>query len=144
MAQAKKKNLKTEEDVLGPGRYKQVFDLSPEGIVIFDKKGKIIDANNRLYDWLKYRPGDIKGKSLLRLPFISKKGKLVVAKKFASRMLGKNIAPYEIEFVAKDGKILIGLIRAMPIRDNRGKIVGDMVMVTEVTKEIKEEKKNGK
>jgi PAS domain S-box-containing protein len=50
-------------------------------------------------------------------------------------MLGKDIPPYELSFIAKDKSIRIGRIHANPIRNSRGEIVGDLVMVSDLTEE---------
>lgn len=118
-------------------RYKQVFDLSPEGIVIFNTKGKVLEANDRLLDWLGYKPKEIIGKNLIGLPFLSKTTKIEVMKNFAQRMMGKHIPDYEVEFKDKKGDIKIGLVRARPIKDKKGKIIQDFVMVSNITEKKK-------
>lgn len=114
-------------------RYKSIFELSPEGIVIIDEAGTIIDANDRLYDWLSYTPEEIKGRKLLELPFLSIKNKAIAAKNMVARFLGKNIAPYKIEFTAKSGDKKVGLVNAKIIQYKDGKKV-DLIMITNLGK----------
>lgn len=113
--------------------YKLIFDNSPEAIVLLDKKGLFIQANTRLYDWIGYKPEDVVGKNMLTMPFFGVKTKIIVGANFAKRMLGKQILPYEIEFVAKNGDIRVGRIIGTPIRDTSGEIIGDLVMISEIT-----------
>ena len=118
----------SQDKVIDQSRYKSVFDLSPEGIVLLDHKGNILEANQRLFDWLNYSPEEILGKNLLKMPFLTAKGKITVMEKFAQRMLGKKPAPYKLDFISKgstDKKI--GLIRAVAIKDAKGKIIEDLV-----------------
>lgn len=134
----KLKTEKSKEGLLeGAEKYKLIFELSPEAIVILDKLGNFVDANDRLYEWLGYKPEEILGKNLIKVPFFSASSKAIVMKKFAERMLGKDIPAYDLEFIRKDGKKIIGRIRAAPIKDSKGKVIGDLVLTSEVT-ELKE------
>ena len=44
--------------------YKNIFDSSPEAIMIVDTKGKILDMNNRVKEWLGYNPKTLIGKNI--------------------------------------------------------------------------------
>ena len=83
--------------------------------MLLDRHGKILDMNGRIYDWLGYSRREIIGKNLLELPFWPRETREDISRTFIQRMIGKDIAPYEIEFVAKSGKILVGRINACPI-----------------------------
>ena len=114
-------------------KYRVIFELSPEAIVLLDTKGHIIDMNGRVYDWLGYKPEEIIGKNILQLPVLAKKSKLKVMRKFTLRMLGKKLAPYDIIFINKSGEKHVGRIRANQIKDKDGNITADLVMISEVT-----------
>lgn len=120
-------------------KYRTIFELSPEAIVLLDKKGTLLDANGRICDWLQYKPEEIIGQNLLKLPFLPKESKVKVKKKIIQRMLGEKIAPYELDFIAKNGKKRIGMIQATPIKDENGKIVADLVVISDVTERKKME-----
>ncbi|MFA6307249.1 MAG: PAS domain-containing protein [Patescibacteria group bacterium] len=125
-------------------RYKLIFELSPEAIVILDKKGTLIDVNNRLYDWLGYKKEEVLGKNLLQLPYLTKIGKAKALKNFTYRMAGKDVAPYELDFISKSGEKKVGLIMARPIKDEAGNNTEDLIMILDVTtnKKINEDLKN--
>lgn len=120
-------------------KYRTIFELSPEAIVLLDKKGNLLDVNGRIYDWLGYKPEEVIGKNLSELPFLPEESKTKVIEKFSLRMSGKKIPSYEIEFTTKDGGKCIGNILATPIKDENGKIIGDLVMITDVTERKKME-----
>lgn len=124
----------------GEAEYRRIFELSPEAIVMLDNKGNLTDTNNRLTEWLGYKKEEILGKNILNFPFFSRKTKLEVIKKFAQRMMGKEIPVYDLEFIGKDGNIRIGRLRGVPIRDENNKIIRDLVMVSDVTEVKKIEK----
>jgi len=127
--QKEKKWLKESER-----KYKIIFDISPEVIVILDKQGKLLDINERLYDWLGYKKQEILGKNLLNLPFLTKQNKIKMIGKFVQRMIGKKILPYDMEFIHKKGGIRIGRIVGTPITNKEGKIIGDLLIINDVTK----------
>ncbi len=114
-------------------KYRSIFELSPEAIVLLDTKGKILDVNVKVYDWLGYTPEEVIGKNLIMLPFLPKRSKVKVMKNFLQRMYGKKLPPYEIDFITKTGEKPIGLILANQISDENGKIIGDLAMISDIT-----------
>lgn len=125
----------------GEAEYRKIFELSPEAIVVLDRKGEMIDVNSRINDWLGYKKEEVLGKHILTLPFLNRQSKTIVIKKFIQRMRGKNVPPYDLEFIDKKNKIHIGRIRAKPIRDENKKIIGDLVLIEDVTLIRESEKK---
>lgn len=118
----------------------KLFDLSPEAIVLLNPKGKVLEVNQRLYDWLGYEPSEIIGKTLLKLPFFPPRSKIKVMRKFLARISGKKVEPYKLDFFSKSGEIKVGLIRAIIVKDEEDKPIADLVMVSEFTKEDTYEK----
>lgn len=121
-------------------KYKIVYELSPEAIVILNKTGSIIDANDRLTEWLGYTLEDIAGKRLPNIPFFTLASKGIVIKKFAERMMGKKIEAYDLEFEAKDGSHKVGRINGVLIKNSSGSTVGDLVMISDVTDQRQSQK----
>jgi PAS domain S-box-containing protein len=135
-----KVNKKIEEN---ERKFHKIFEASPEAIVILDSESKIVDSNSRVTEWLDYKVDEIRGKSLLEIPFFSDEGKKKVIEKFKEKMKNadKRIAPYEIEFFGKKGEKMIGRIYTRTIRDKNGNPLQDLVMISDVTKNKEEEKK---
>jgi len=133
--------IKKTEEILfeNEKKYRSIFELSPEAIVLIDKKGTLIDANGRIYDWLDYKREEIIGHNLLKLPFFPEESKVKVNEKFLQRMLGEKIFPYELDFITKNGKKRIGVIQATPLKDENGKIVADLVVISDITERKKME-----
>ncbi len=114
-------------------RYRSIFELSPETIVMLDRTGTVLDINERVHDLVGYAPKEIIGKRLIALPFLTRESKLTAIARFAKRMSGRKVGPYELKFVTKDGDYVIGLVQATPIKDEEGSIDGDLVMVSDIT-----------
>uniref|UniRef100_A0A7C6AGJ7 PAS domain S-box protein n=1 Tax=candidate division WOR-3 bacterium TaxID=2052148 RepID=A0A7C6AGJ7_UNCW3 len=115
-------------------KYRKIFEQSPQGLIILDAEGRIVDVNKKLCELLGYKRSEMVGKDHLMYPFLTKSGKIMAMRKFIQRLSGKFVQPYEIEFIAKDGTVYLCEIDARPIKDEKGNILLLVVMVTDVTK----------
>ncbi len=119
-------------------RNSTIFEYSPLAIVILDKKGTIVDTNNRLYEWLGYKPEEVIGKNIINIPFFRKRDISKLTANLAKRLLGNDIPPYELDFInKKDESIVTGLIYARLILDENGKAHQDLIMISNITEEKK-------
>lgn len=119
--------------------YQNLFELSPEAIVLLDEKGTVIDVNKRLSDWLGYEPEEVKGMHVLNLPYLTLKTKAVTAEKFAERLIGRPVEPYEVTFKHKNGEEVIGRVYGTLVHDDSGSKY-DLVMISNVTREAQAER----
>ncbi|OGF25999.1 hypothetical protein A2331_02085 [Candidatus Falkowbacteria bacterium RIFOXYB2_FULL_34_18] len=120
-------------------RFKMIFNNSPEVIIFFSPKGMVQEINERAGEWLGYEKGDFVGKSLLNLSMISEETRKIVLEKFNARIRGEKIAPYEIELIAKDKSIKIGRILGSQVKDEDGKVLGELILISDVTEQRKTE-----
>ncbi|MEO0206737.1 MAG: PAS domain S-box protein, partial [candidate division WOR-3 bacterium] len=116
------------------GKYRGIFEQSPQGLIILDAEGRITDVNKKICEWLGYKREEMIGKDHIMYPFLTKSGKIMAMRKFVQRLSGKFVQPYELEFVSKDGTTYVGEIDARPIKNEEGNIELIVVMVTDVTK----------
>lgn len=114
-------------------KYRTIFELSPMAIVLLDPKGRLTDLNDRVHDWLGYEKEEVLGKTLIQLPFLTLKSRLRAVRRFLQRMLGKDVPPYQLDFVTKSGERRIGTVVGTPIRDERGGIIGSLAMLSDDT-----------
>jgi len=114
-------------------RYEKIFRLSPEAIALIDKNGVFLDVNERLYDWLGFRSDEIIGKSFMEVPIFTVDEKIKAKNKFLQRLAGKEVPPYELEFITKNQEKRIGLVRGASIKDEWGNITQSLVMISDVT-----------
>jgi PAS domain S-box-containing protein len=124
----------SEEAIIqSESKYKSIFDLSPEVIILMDNKGKILDLNNRALELIGFRADEIIGLSILEFLPLDFRSKTKVMKNFAMRMIGKEVEPYELTFVAKNGDKLTGIVRAKAIRNSEGKIFRNVAVISDIT-----------
>lgn len=99
------KSKKAEEIIKeNEEKYRTIFNASPDLIVIIDKKGNILDANNLVDSWMKYKRKDIIGKKVLNLDFFTPESKKMVGKKIKERFTNKKMGVYELNFINKKEK----------------------------------------
>lgn len=120
-------------------KYRSMFELSPEAIVLLDRKGNVVDVNGRIEDWLGYSRDDIVGRNLLFLPFIPKSSKRRIMKRFLERMAGKPIQPYDLTFLTKNGDERVGRIHGTVLMDDEGRTTNDLVMISDVSEQKRAE-----
>lgn len=113
-------------------KFKNIFKLSPEGIVLLDKTGTIVDANHRVHDWLGYESSEFIGMRLLELPCFDEKTKAGIIDMFRRRLAGENVGSYDILFHRRDGSSFVGLVSASIIQGD-GDNIYDLVLVSDVT-----------
>lgn len=126
----------------GPAMDKTLFDNSPILIVYLDNKGNITQINNRVKDWLKRRPKDLLRKNIFDLPLFPPQTRKKLKQTFIKRLGGEEIPPYDLELLAGDGTIEIGRVTGAVLRDKKGKPMGSLIMVANVTELESELKKN--
>jgi PAS domain S-box-containing protein len=120
-------------------RYRAIFESANDGIITMSKDGKINDINAIASTLFGYRREEFIGKNLKEIMHIfTLKSKMTILKNFALRILGKEIAPYDVEMIKADGSILNVEINAVPLRKD-GAIVGDLAILHDVTDRKKAE-----
>lgn len=122
-------------------KYRTIFDISPEAIVLTNEKGEILDLNDRSQDWLGYTTEELRGFSISQMPFLDDEAKKIVRDNLIQRSKGETIEPYELQFVARNGKCRIGLILASPIFDTDQTFRGELIVIPDITERIAAEHK---
>jgi PAS domain S-box-containing protein len=98
-----------------------------------NKKGKIVDINRKAADLLGYEISEIEGSSIFEFMPLDAISKMRVIKNFALRMVGKEVEPYELTFISKEGKKLTGIVRAKALKNGEGDITGNLAVISDIT-----------
>jgi len=122
--------LKTSEQ-----KFKNLFELAGDPIIILDKKGIIVDINKKTKELFGYTKEELLGKKFTDAGILTRKSRLIALKKFLKRMAGFEVKPYEIEVIKKNGEKIIGEINAATIRGDG--VVYDMVIIRDITERKK-------
>lgn len=114
-------------------KYRTFFDCLPQPAFVVDSFGVINDVNDRVYEWFGTTPAEVLEKNLFTVPFLTKESKKSLKKIFSKRYLNKKIPSFEIEMLTKEGKPLIGLLSASPLRDDQGMIGSYLLIFSKLT-----------
>ncbi len=120
-------------------RYRSIFELSPEAIVLLDKNGRVVDLNDRICEWLGMERDNMLGLPLEESDRLPEESKQKVRDKFERRLAGEDIPPYKIKFFDEKGKERIGLLRGKIIRTN-GDELRDLVLISDITEQEETQK----
>ncbi|MEZ5084059.1 MAG: PAS domain S-box protein [Bacteroidales bacterium] len=118
-------------------KYKAIFENSPEAIILLETNGDVTDINDRIRDLIGYDPDEIIGKNINNLPFLPVTSKSIIAKNLVKGLEGANILPYELEFSKLSGEIKTGLVSTSMIKNEAGKIIQVLVMVSDISERKK-------
>jgi len=118
-------------------KYRTIFELSPDAIVLLNKKGEVIELNGRMTEWLGYSNDQVIGKRLDELPFFGNQNKDKVLQNFRRRIAGECVQPYQLDYITNTGERKIGLIKATILDDEIAGEIHDLVIISDISREIK-------
>ncbi|AGB04801.1 PAS domain S-box [Aciduliprofundum sp. MAR08-339] len=117
-------------------RYRGIIESALVGVAIVSLKGDLIFANERMAQMLGYTLEELKSKNIIELT--TERGKRIFKEQLKKRSMGEK-SYYENELVKKDGKVINVLINAVPLHDERGKTIGSIAIVIDITNKKREE-----
>jgi two-component system, NtrC family, sensor kinase len=131
--QMEEKIRKSEE------RYRTIFESANDIIILMDRKGKIIDVNQKISNIGGYSRDRLLGQNFRALTKVMpKKSLAIVAKNFRLRTMGVDVPPYEVEMYRDDGELLNMEINGVSIKEG-DKVIGTLSTLRDVTERRKSE-----
>ncbi|MDH5663956.1 MAG: PAS domain-containing protein, partial [Candidatus Bathyarchaeota archaeon] len=128
----------TEEELKESRKeFQTLFNRMPDPVVIVDKMGKILAVNDKTEEITGFKREELLGKNFLRIEIATAKSKAILMKNLAKRMMGINIAPYEVEGLTKNGKKIPFEVNATKIE--YGEKPADLVIFRDITERKKTE-----
>ena len=102
-------------------RYRAILESSEEGLLVLNRKGRIIDANQKVEEITGYKRKDLFGKTTLAIArLLTHKGLTVFWKNPLNRTVNSNKQPYEIDLFKKNGELVTTQIKCKPLKtDNK-------------------------
>lgn len=121
-------------------KFKNIVNLSPNGIVIVDLLGKVTFCNNAFFEYTGCTRDEVMGKKFTKLPQLRKKDIPRHIKIFSSLLKGKKPKPLKINWVQKDGtqrtsEAFIDFIK------KKGKIAGFISIARDLSEQKKAEER---
>ncbi|MDQ1253926.1 MAG: hypothetical protein QG646_3140 [Euryarchaeota archaeon] len=110
-------------------KYRNIVETANEGIFLTNAELKVIYANKRTAEMLKYSPDKIIGKPVI--DFISEESMPTVIVTFEKKLQGID-ENYELKLKCKDGSPLWAIINEKTLFDKEGRFTGILGMLTDI------------
>jgi PAS domain S-box-containing protein len=117
-------------------RYRRIADTADEGIWLLDSAGRTLFANRRLGDMLRCHPGDLAAATVF--DFLDPADRSEVAAKLAAAGDGA-AARHDLRLRRRDGSELWAIVSVSAVRDDDGRPLGTLAMVTDITERVEAE-----
>jgi len=119
-------------------KYRSIVEMSPNGIVTVDLKGRITTCNKAFFDETGYSREEIIGKKFTRLPHLPKRDIQRNMKIFGSLLKGKIPKPLRFDWIQKDGTERTSEAHISLIK-KEGRISGILAIAIDITEQKKTE-----
>jgi len=128
------RKLAEEEMRKSEEKYRRIVETAGEGFILMDQDLVIVDANDAYCRLLGYARDEILGKRPLDFAAEEFRQFMVTNRK---NILSQEYRELEGSVVTKDGRHVPILIHGNNLRDDQGKIIGNMAFVTDMTEHKK-------
>jgi PAS domain S-box-containing protein len=119
-------------------RYRNIVEMSPNGIVTVDLKGRITACNRAFFEETGHSKEEIIGKKFTRLPHLPKRDIQKNLKIFGSLLKGKIPKPLRFEWIQKDGTKRTSEAYISPLK-KEGKIAEILAIAMDITEQKRTE-----
>jgi PAS domain S-box-containing protein len=116
-------------------QFKNIVDLSPNGTVIVDLKGKVTFCNEAFLELTGFVREEIIGKKFTKLPHLQKMEIPRCIKIFNSLIKGRIPKPFTVNWVHKDGKTHASEVRVGFVKKKK-KIAGIVSIARDITEQL--------
>ncbi len=117
-------------------RFRQLVEVMGEGLWVLDDQGATTFVNRRMAEMLGYSPAEMTGKSLF--DFMAAPEVVQARRNMANRLEGQE-ARHDFRFLRKDGEELWTIVTGTPVRDEIGKVISVLGVITDITERRRQE-----
>ncbi len=119
-------------------KYRYLMQNMNEVVMMVDNNDRVLLVNNKFTEKLGYTPEEIIGKIGYEV-LLDKADQAIILEENKSR-IEKRFNQYELPFIGKDGFKIEFLVSGAPIIDSKGKTIGSIGTMTDITERKKAEK----
>lgn len=122
-----------ERLILSEVKFRSLFELCPETIIVLDKSGTVMEINKRISAWLGVPPESLVGMSLANLPIISESDRDAVLGMFDRLVEGERTGAFDAVFIAGDGRRYVGRMNGEVFKSDPHGFDGVVYLITDMT-----------
>ncbi|MDY6964810.1 MAG: PAS domain S-box protein [Halobacteriota archaeon] len=119
-----------------------LFENAVDPLIVIDYKMRLMRVNKKLEETLGYSREDYIGKNIFKIGVITPETAASALSALQKRIRGDELAPYEIDLIASDGRVIPYELNASPFIEG-GKTIGEMVILRDITERKKYEEALG-
>ncbi|MBI5680538.1 MAG: PAS domain S-box protein [Methanobacterium sp.] len=127
--------------IASENRYRTLFEISPEYIVLLSAEGMVLDINNTVQELTGFKKDEIIGMPFMELDTTYKDDVSFYNQLIVDLMSGKEVDPFETKMIDKEGKthILKVYAKKFKLEDHEGilTVADDITTIKEVENELK-------
>ncbi len=117
-------------------KYQELIQLSPDGIILIDHKGRIEMANSSFLRITGMKASEVRGLHFSEFRGLNRKEKIAADRTFKSLMQGKKAGSLEIRFQNRSGEIRYIEVLTKSMKQE-GRITGIQAVVRDITDRIR-------
>lgn len=127
---------KQAEDALRKSeeKFRRIVETTGEGFILMDENLQIVQVNKAYCKLLGYSAEEIIGKTPFELVSVEKRDHMLLNK---DELLAQEYREFEGTVTTKDGREVSILIHGNTLRDDGGKVIGNMAFITDMTEHKK-------
>ena len=111
-------------------RYRRIVETAREGVWVHDLEGRTTFVNARMAEMLGYTVGDLEGRPLIDFVVPELQAAFQVYLERRRQGIGET---HDFQFRCNDGSPLWAIVSASPLKDDEGRVIGVLKMITDIT-----------
>ncbi len=115
--------------------FQTLFNQLADPVMILDKKGTFLELTDRVKEYTGFEKEEILGKNFLTTKLLTAESKAICIKNLMKRMAGRDVKPYMVEALTRDGRKIPFEVNAQQIRYKGKK--ADLVIFRDISERIR-------
>ncbi len=111
-------------------RYRRIVETAREGVWVHDVEGRTTFVNARMAEMLGYTVDDLEGRPVIDFVVPDLRAAFQVYLERRRQGIGET---HDFQFRCSDGSPLWAIVSASPLKDDEGRVIGVLKMITDIT-----------
>ncbi len=144
-AAAELERLRAEKRVVeSERRFRDLYEQAPIGYLSVGKDARFLSVSNRAAEWLDYTVDEMIGMPIINIFANTPSGRDRGLDVFRRYMAGEEIADYELELKARNGRSVWIQLYVTPVHDADGQVVASRSVWVNITERVEAERERAR